>query len=35
VFDCKEAQMVAVNGRDIGAVLSDQILALENPNDGS
>jgi hypothetical protein len=27
--------MVAVNGRDIGAVLSDQILALENPNDGS
>lgn len=29
VYDCKEAQMVAVNGRDVGAVLSDQIKELE------
>lgn len=28
VFDCKEAQMVAVRGRDIGAILSDQINEL-------
>jgi hypothetical protein len=29
VFDCKEAQMVAVNKRDIGAILSEQISLLE------
>lgn len=28
VYDCKEAQMVAVQGRDIGAILSDQINEL-------
>jgi len=28
VYDCKEAQMVAVNGRDVGAILSDQINEL-------
>jgi len=28
VYDCQEAQMVAVNGRDIGAVLSDLIQSL-------
>lgn len=28
VYDCKEAQMVAVNGRDVGALLSDQIKEL-------
>jgi len=28
VYECKEAQMVAVNGRDVGAVLSDQINEL-------
>jgi len=29
VYDCEEAQMVAVNGKDIGAVLSDLILSLK------
>jgi predicted transcriptional regulator len=28
VFDCEEAQMVAVRGRDIGAVLCDRIKEL-------
>lgn len=28
VYECKEAQMVAVNGRDVGALLSDQIKEL-------
>jgi hypothetical protein len=28
VYDCKEAQMVAVNGKDVGAILSDQIKEL-------
>ena len=28
VYDCPEAQMVAVKGRDIGAILNDQITAL-------
>lgn len=28
VFDCKEAQMVAVKGRDVGAILADQINEL-------
>lgn len=29
VYDCPEAQMVAVKGRDLGAILSEQINALE------
>lgn len=29
VYDCEEAQMVAVKGRDLGAVLTDLIKALE------
>ena len=29
VYECKEAQMVAVNGRDVGALLADQIKELE------
>jgi len=28
VYECKEAQMVAVNGRDVGALLSEQIKNL-------
>jgi len=28
VYECQEAQMVAVNGRDIGAVLSELIESL-------
>lgn len=28
VYDCKEAQMVAVNGKDVGALLSEQIKML-------
>lgn len=28
VYECKEAQMVAVNGKDVGALLSDQIKEL-------
>jgi hypothetical protein len=28
VYDCKEAQMVAVRGKDIGAILADQINEL-------
>jgi uncharacterized protein (DUF2164 family) len=28
VYECKEAQMVAVQGRDVGAILSDQINEL-------
>lgn len=28
VYDCKEAQMVAVNGKDVGALLSEQIKEL-------
>lgn len=28
VYDCKEAQMVAVNGKDVGAILSEQIKDL-------
>jgi len=28
VYECKEAQMVAVRGKDIGAILSDQINEL-------
>jgi len=29
VYDCKEAQMVAVNGRDVGALLADRIKELQ------
>lgn len=29
VYDCEEAQMVAVKGRDLGAILTDQIKLLE------
>jgi hypothetical protein len=29
VYDCEEAQMVAVKGRDIGAVLADRINKLK------
>lgn len=28
VYECKEAQMVAVRGKDIGAILSEQINEL-------
>lgn len=28
VYECKEAQMVAVNGKDVGALLSEQIKGL-------
>lgn len=28
VYDCQEAQMVAIKGRDLGAILNDQITAL-------
>ena len=28
VYDCKEAQMVAVKGKDVGAILSEQIKML-------
>lgn len=29
VYECEEAQMVAVKGRDLGAILTDRIKALE------
>lgn len=29
VYECQEAQMVAVKGRDIGAILTDRIQELE------
>lgn len=29
VYDCEEAQMVAVKGRDLGAILTDRINELE------
>jgi predicted transcriptional regulator len=29
VYECQEAQMVAVKGRDLGAILTDRITALE------
>lgn len=28
VYDCQEAQMVAVKGKDVGAILSEQIKEL-------
>ncbi len=33
VFASKEAQMIAVNGRDLGAVLTEQIKLLEKPSE--
>lgn len=30
VFDCKEAQMVAVRGKDIGAILTELIQDLDS-----
>jgi hypothetical protein len=29
VYDSPEAQMIAVKGKDLGAILNDQIQALE------
>lgn len=29
VYECKEAQMVAIKGRDMGAVLTEQIALLK------
>lgn len=29
VYNCKEAEMVAVKGRDLGAILTDRIKDLE------
>jgi hypothetical protein len=29
VYDCEEAQMVAIKGKDLGTVLADRIDALE------
>lgn len=29
VYECEEAQMVAVKGRDLGAILNDRIKELE------
>lgn len=29
IYDCEEAQMIAVKGRDLGAVLADKIADLE------
>lgn len=31
IYESKEAQMIAVNKRDLGAVLADQIDALKKP----
>ena len=28
IYECPEAQMVAIKGRDMGAVLSDRVLSL-------
>lgn len=33
IFESKEAQMIAVNGRDLGAVLTEQIKLLEKPSE--
>lgn len=30
VYDCQEAQMVAVKGKDVGAILTERILELES-----
>lgn len=29
VYECKEAQMVAVNRKDVGAILTEQIMMLK------
>jgi hypothetical protein len=29
IYDCEEAQMIAIKGKDLGAVLADRIDALE------
>ena len=29
IYDCKEAQMIAVKGKDLGVILKDQIELLE------
>lgn len=29
VYDCPEAQMIAIKGKDLGSILTDQIEALE------
>jgi len=29
VYDCSEAQMVAIKGKDLGSILTDQIESLE------
>lgn len=33
IYDNKEAQMIAVNGRDLGAILTEQIKLLEKPSE--
>lgn len=33
IYENKEAQMIAVNGRDLGAVLTEQIKLLEKPSE--
>ena len=29
IYDCEEAQMIAIKGKDLGVVLSDRIKELE------
>jgi len=29
IYDCEEAQMIAIKGKDLGTVLADRIDALE------
>ena len=29
VYDCKEAEMIAIKGKDLGSILTEQIEALE------
>ena len=29
IYDCKEAQMIAIKGKDLGSILTEQIEALE------
>jgi hypothetical protein len=29
VYDCEEAQMIAIKGKDLGSVLAERIDALE------
>ena len=33
IYESKEAQMIAVNGKDLGAVLTEQIKLLEKPSE--